>query len=174
METSNCVPRRTIPLVVAVLIAAPAAKATTVRSIDPLKGVTAIAIEIVLGDPIRVDEPEAVPLFNTDHVRADAFISATRSSLAATLSKSRIGVKSGATHTLVLSFYGGSSPRLNSECGSVFLLEIAIVKQPNADQESEILYQRSVLGTFESERPEEALGAAVGSVLKDLLNAHSD
>jgi hypothetical protein len=156
------------------LFAAPSAKATTSRSSDPLKGVTAITVEIIVGQPIRVDDPEALPLFNTNHTRGDAFISATRSRLGDAFRRYGITVKEEAAYTLTLSFYGGSSPRLSSTCGGVFLLEIAIAAQPNVDQESETLYQRSVLGTFEPERPEEALTAAAEAVLEDLLKAHSD
>lgn len=160
--------------VMALLVVGSSAAATTARSIDPLEGVRSIAVDIMIGDAIRVDDTEALPLFNADRDRADFFESTLRLRVAEALRAREIVVKEEASHTIIFSFFGGSSCRDHCDCDGIFMLEVAVVAQPNVEVESEERYLRSVLGTFDPERPEEALIAAAEVVLQeDLLRGRN-
>ena len=166
---------RISPWIMALLVAASPAAATQARSIAPLEGVHSVAVEIMIGDAIRVDDAEALRLFNSDHDRADSFESTLRLRVAEALRACDIVVEEEASHTIIFSFFGGSSSRNDPDCGGIFLLELAVVAQPNVDMESEERYVRGVLGTFDPKEPERALMAAAEVLLQeDLLRAATD
>jgi len=155
------------PWMMALLVASSPAAATQARSIGPLEGVRSIAVEIMIGGAIRVDDAEALRLFNADHDRADSFESTLRLRVAEALRARDIVVEKEASHTIIFSFFGGSSSRDHPDCGGIFLLELAVVAQPNVDVESEERYVRGVLGTFDPKEPEKALMAAAEALLRE-------
>ncbi len=156
-------------LFVTSFITPPLAEATSARMIDPFRGVETISLEITIGDAIRVDDPDARPLFDADHERADAFKTALRQIVAENLRDRAIDVENGAAHTLSFVYYGGTLLRwMDCEDRGIFLLEVAVSVLRDTDGESESLYQRGVLGVVNTQHPESALLAAAEAVLREL------
>ena len=155
-------------LVLTSFVMPPLAEATSARMIDPLRGVETISLEITIGGAIRVDDPDATPLFDADHERADAFKTVLRQIVAESLKHRAIDVEEGAAHTLSLVYYGGTSLKADCDERGIFLLEVSVSIVRGANVESEALYRRGVLGAVNTQHPESALLAAAETVLREL------
>src|SRR5262245_45453123 len=153
-----------IPLICALCGVAPLS-ANSLLQPGPLAEIDDVAVTVMIGDSLMLEDQEVTPLFAQNDTRAAAFKRDLASTVALQLKSEGISVSGSSKNMLLLEFFGGTVAQEGCGARAYYYLQIAVGTESSAGEP-----ERTILGVTKDEDLEATLTKATLVGVEEFLN----